>query len=61
MDQLKALEEEKQKIQQELELSRYLCEKQLADLKVQTQDINSLQKTMVRNMTSATTGILIPT
>lgn len=46
---MKELEEEKQKIQNALELSRYLCEKQLVDLKTTKQDISGLQKTMVRN------------
>jgi len=44
---LNELEAEKERIQDELELSRYLCGKQLADLKTKSQDINGLQKTMV--------------
>lgn len=59
VEQLNELEEEKQKIQNELELSRYLCGKQLADLKTKNQDISGLQKTMVRCYVSNMEVLLI--
>lgn len=40
--------EEKDRIQDELELTQYLCKKQVEDLRNAQQEANTLQKAMVR-------------
>lgn len=44
---MQCLAEGKSSVQDELELSQYLCKKQGEDLKIVRQEINNLQKSMV--------------
>ena len=44
--------EEKEKVQDQLELAQYLCKKQVEDLRNAQQEVGSLQKSMVKKTTS---------